>query len=149
MHKRIIVLVFAALAVLATPVASLAQTVAETASKWGLLGAWRLDCSKSPSRSDQDIVYVAREGKLFYDRDYGDGKDSSPVMSATTKPDGSIEIVTNFASISQTRQFSMIKRSDGLIRAISNRNIDTDEYSVKDGKFTATGNDTPWQTRCR
>jgi hypothetical protein len=32
---------------------------------------------------------------------------------------------------------------------MSNRNVDTNEYSVRDGKFTANGNATPWQTRCR
>jgi hypothetical protein len=149
MYARIRLFAVVLLAILAAPEASLAQTVADTASKWGLLGTWRLDCSQSPSRSDGELKYVVRGGKLFHDREFGDARDSSPVMSATRKTDGSLELVVNFVSLSQTRQFSFMKGSDGRIRAISNRNVDTNEYSIKDGKFTSNGNSPPWQTRCR
>ena len=146
---RLFALITFTLAVLATFDTSFAQTVAETASRWGLLGSWKLDCSQPASRSNGDLQYVVRGGKLFHDREFGDARDSSSVMTETKKADGSIEIVVNFASFSQTRQFSFIKGSDGRIRVVSNRNVDTNEYSIKGGKFTANGNDTPWQTRCR
>ena len=149
MHARIHLIVLVLFAVLTTSEASLAQTVAETASRWGLVGTWRLDCSKAPTRADGDLRYVVREGKLFHDREFGDVRDSSPIMSATTKPDGSIELVLNLTSFAQTRQYSIMMGSDGRIRAISNRNVDTNEYSIREGKLTANGNDTPWQTRCR
>jgi hypothetical protein len=136
------------LAVLAMPEASLAQTVADTASKWGLLGTWRLNCGVPASRSDGELKYVVRGGKLYHDREFGDARDSSQVTSATRKPDGSLELVVKFDSLSQTRQFSFMKGSDGRIRAISNRNVDTNEYTIKDGKFTSNGNSPPWQTRC-
>ena len=139
------------LGVLATSGTSVAQTVAETASGWGLLGAWRTDCGAPVSRSDGVYRYVVREGKLFHDREFGDAgtRDSSPVMSATKKTDGSIEVVINFVSLSQIRSNSFIKGSDGRIRVISNRDVNTNEYSVRDGKFTWNDNATPWQTRCR
>lgn len=149
MHARIRLVALFTLGVLATFDTASAQTIAETASRWGLLGSWKLDCSQPTSRSNGDLRYVVRGGKLYHDRDFGDAKDSSAVMSATRKADGSIEIVVSFASLSQTRQFSFRKGSDGRIRAISNRNVDTNEYSIKDGKFTANGNDAPWQSRCR
>jgi hypothetical protein len=149
MHARIRLLALLVFGVLAMFGTAFAQTVAETASKWGLLGSWKLDCSQATSRSNGDLRYVVRGGKLFHDREFGDARDSSAVMSATTKADGTIEIVVNFASFSQTRQFSFIKGSDGRIRALSNRNVDTNEYSIEGGKFTANGNDTPWQSRCR
>ena len=136
------------LVVLATSEAC-AETVAQTASKWGLLGTWRLDCSKPASRSDGALQYVVRAGKLFHDREFGDSRDSSAVILATAKADGSLEIVVNFVSLSQTRQFSFMKGRDGRIRTFSNRNVDTDEYSIKDAKFTTNGNPTPWQTHCR
>jgi hypothetical protein len=68
---------------------------------------------------------VVRGGKLFHDREFGDARDSFPVTAATRKPDGSIEIVINFVSFSQIRQFSLIKGSDGRARTVSNRNVDT------------------------
>jgi len=137
------------LAVLITSEASLAQTNAETASKWGLLGNWRFDCSTPPSRDDGRLTYAVRGGKLFHDRDFGDAKDSNAVMLATRKTDGSLELVVNFVSLKQTRQYSLIKGSDGRLRAISNRNVDTNEYTVVDGKLTANGNEMRWQIRCR
>ena len=141
-------LVFVLLCVLVTSEVVHAQTVVETASRWGLTGTWRLDCRQPTSRSNPDLKYVVRGGKLFHDRNFGDTADSSSVMSATVKANGSLEIVVNFTSFSQTRQFSFMKGSDGRIRAISNRNVDTNEYSVVDGKFTANGNPAPWQSRC-
>jgi hypothetical protein len=149
MYARIRLFALVLLAALATSEASLAQTAAETASRWGLLGTWRLDCSQPPSRSDGNLQYVVRGGRLFHDREFGDARDSSTVLSARTKADGSIELVVNFVSISQTREFSLIKGRDGRIRATSNRNIDTNEYSIRGGTFAANGNTTPWQTRCR
>ena len=137
------------LAVLLRPEASLAQTIAETASNWGLIGTWRLNCGAPPSRSDGELKYVVRGGKLFHDREFGDARDSSQVTSATRKADGSLELTVKFDSLSQTRQFTFMKGSDGRIRAVSNRNVDTNEYTIRDGKFTANGNTPPWQTRCR
>ena len=145
---RFVTLVLIALLV-ATPNVSFAQSVAETASKWGLIGNWRLDCSQPVSSSNANLQYVVRGGKLFHDREFGDKRDSSAVMSATRKADASLEIVVHFASLSQTRQFSFIKGGDGRIRVTFNKNVDTNEYSIKDGKFTANGNTPPWQTRCR
>lgn len=132
----------------ATDVQAQALTVPEAASRWGLLGTWRLDCSQPKSRANPDLSYVVRGGKLFHDRDFTTNADSSAVMSATVKDDGSMEIVVNFTSLSQTRQFSFVKGGDGRIRAVSNRNVGTNEYTIVDGKFTSNGNITPWQTRC-
>ena len=133
----------------ATSEAALSQTIADTLSKWGLIGRWRLDCNAPVSRSDGELKYVVRDGKVFHDREFGDARDSNSVVSATRRGDGSLVIAVHFVSLSQTRQFSLMKGPDGRIRAMSNRNVDTNEYTIKDGKFTANGNDTPWQTRCR
>jgi hypothetical protein len=148
MHARIRPFALLLLAVLATPEAALAQSTVETASRWGLIGTWRLDCSLPASRSDGELKYVVRGGSLYHDREFGDARDSSLVTSATRKADGSLELVVKFDSLNQTRQFSFIKGGDGRIRAISNRNVATNEYTIKDGKFTSNGNPPPWQTRC-
>jgi hypothetical protein len=91
-----------------------------------------------------------RNGKVFHDRDFGGKKsDSNPVVSLKTNADGSLQAIVNFGSLSRTNEFALIKASDGRIRAMFNRNVDTNEFAIKDGKFTANGNVTPWQTRCR
>lgn len=137
------------LGALATSETLLAQTAADTASSWGLLGTWRFDCSNPVSRSNSDTQYVVRAGKLFEDREFGDKRDSSPIISATTKADGSIEIVVDFVSTSETRQYSLMKGSDGRIRAMASRNVETNKYTIVDGKFKTNGSDTRWLTRCR
>jgi len=55
----------------------------------------------------------------------------------------------NFVSLSQTRQYAFMKGGDGRIQTTFNRNIDTDEFTIKNRKFTANDNPTPWLTRCR
>ena len=65
------------------------------------------------------------------------------------RPTGRSSSWSNSNSLNQTRQFSFIKGGDGRIRAISNRNVANNEYTIKDGKFTSNGNAPPWQTRCR
>jgi hypothetical protein len=139
---------FALLLVVVAGQAAQAQTTAEVARKWGLVGTWRLDCVQPRSQSNPDLNYVVRGGKLFHDRDFGNNQDSSAVMTAVVKADKSLEIVVKFDSLKQTRQFALMKGPDGRIRAVSNRNVDTNEYSIRDGKFTANGGTPPWQTRC-
>lgn len=99
------------------------------------------------------MAWVVRRGRLFHDRNWGDGKDSQPALLASAKADGSLEVLVTFdfgkKHGKQTRQFSFIKDADGRIRAMSNRNVDTDEYSIVNGKFAFNGKATRWQTRCR
>jgi hypothetical protein len=148
--SRLLVLVV--LSLLAASRTSLAQTAADAASKWGLLGTWMADCSKAANSGNTAVRYVVKEGQLFYERDLGSGAstDSNQVMSATMKPDGSIEIVVNFASVlpAQTRRFALTKGKDGRMRVISNINVASKEYSIVNGTLIASGDATPWQTRC-
>lgn len=139
----------ALLAVVAAGQGAQAQTTADVAQKWGLVGTWRIDCTRPKSGDNPDLSYVIRGGRLFHDRDFVKNQDSSSVVTAVVKPDKSIEIVVKFDSLKQTRQFALMKGADGRIRAVSNRNVDTNEYSIKDGKFTSNGGTPPWQTRCR
>jgi hypothetical protein len=129
--------------------ASFGQTSADAAANWGLLGTWRLDCSTEVSRNDPDLNFVVRDGQLFHDRNWGNGSDSSAVIAASITPDGGFSVTVRFESLKQTRQWGYVKQGDGRIRVMFNRNVDNDQYSIRDGKLTANGNPTAWQTRCR
>jgi hypothetical protein len=146
-YVRALVLVL--VGVLAAADAASAKTTANIATEWGLLGTWKIDCGVPASRSDPDLIYTVRDGQLFHDRDWGDGRDSNPVVSTSVTDKGGLEILVKFDSIKQTRQWISIKGDDGRLRTISNRNVDTGEYSIREGKLTANGNVTQWQTRCR
>jgi hypothetical protein len=126
-----------------------ADTVAETAKQWGLIGPWSLDCSLPPDHANGAILtYEIGDGeRLIYRRDFGDSRDEGEVLSATVSTDGVLNLRVYLPSVKQTREFGMKRLSDGNIRAVYNRN-DKNHYSIKDGKFTANGKPTPVQHRC-
>ncbi len=130
------------------PAPALAQSAAESATRWGLLGLWRVNCATPASRSETDIRYRVHEGRLYYDRDFGETRDSHLVAAAAIRADGSIEVLITFPTFAQTRQYALIKSGDGRVRAISNRDVDTNQYTIADGKFTSNGAATPWQNKC-
>jgi hypothetical protein len=134
---------------LAAAGASFADTPAEVARDWGLLGIWRLDCTVKASRGDPDLKYVVRGGKLFHERDWGDGGDSSEILAAEVTPEGGIALTVRFESLAQTRQFVDVKRDEQHIHAVMSRNVETNEYSIRDGKFVDSGRVPPMQTHCQ
>jgi hypothetical protein len=127
-----------------------AQSVAETLSRWGLLGTWALDCSKPASASNGYLSYaIRRAGQVLHERDFGDRQDVNEVQQAGMGLGGALELVVNFPGLSQTRRFTLVMGVDGRIRTITNSKADGTEPTIKDAKFTTTGADSPWQVRCR
>ena len=51
-----------------------ADSAAETASRWGLIGRWSLDCSLPPDHDRGAVLAyeIADDGRLVYLRDFGD-----------------------------------------------------------------------------
>jgi len=138
----------AAVAWLACGPSALAQSPVDVATRWGLLGGWMLDCGKPVGPSNALLSFVVRDGKVNHDRNFGDSRDSNPVVAAKLARNGMIDVSIYFSGLSQTRQIEWIKDPAGRLRAISNRNVDTNEFTVKDGILTANGQETRWQTRC-
>ena len=132
----------------ATPV--FAQTAGEAAAKWGLLGEWKLDCKAPTSQGNQAIEFVVRDGKLLQERSAGSVKDVTTITSAVAKPDGSLETVEISATTPPTtRQIARRKQGDGRFAVWSNRIVGSEQYSIKDGKFTNSGGPAPAISRCR
>jgi hypothetical protein len=140
-----------ALVALAAPIhAAQAQSIAETLSRWGLLGTWALDCSKPASSSNGYLSYaIRRAGQVSHERDFGDRQDVNEVQQARMGLGGALELVVHFPGLSQTRQFTLVMGVDGRIRTIANSKVDGTQPTIKDGKFTANDADSPWQVRCR
>jgi len=130
------------------PAAS-ASRVAETASKWGLIGSWSLDCSLAPDRDRGTILIyaIARGGRLMFRRDFGDEKDDNEVVGAKVSDDGMLNLRVYFPSLKQGREYGLMMQPDGTLRAMYNRDRNG-EYTIKDGKFTGNGNPTPSQYKC-
>src|SRR5260370_12411819 len=126
-----------------------ASTVTETASKWGLIGQWSLDCSLPPDRDrGTALIYaIARGDRFVFRRDFGDGKDENDVVGAKVSADGILNLRVYFPSLKQTREYGLLMQPDGTIRAIYNRDR-KGEYTMKDRKFTANATPSPSQHKC-
>lgn len=125
--------------------------VADAVRQWGLFGTWSVDCSRQPGGNHIHIRYVEwMGGKVMTERDYGDAKrnDSNEVINATINADGSLTLVVDFQSLGgQIRTFAVMRDRPDRLRAVWNHGPDG-VYSVKDGRFTGNGAETPWQYKC-
>ena len=127
----------------------LAQTAVQTASNWGLLGEWRRECQSPITDSNPSYLYLVRNGQLYLDRDFAASGTDSSVLSGVRRTAGDeIEYVIQFTSLAP-RQHLNAKSGSNQMRVISNKNLQTGEASVVDGKFTSDGAVTPWMSRCR
>ncbi len=126
-----------------------AETVAQTARRWGLIGSWSLDCSLPPDRNKGTVLayVIASGGRVLHRRNFGDTTDESEVGAAEVSSDGMLNLRVFFPSLKQTREYGLLMQPDGTIRAMYNRN-QKGEYTIRDGKFTANGNPTPRQHKC-
>jgi hypothetical protein len=126
-----------------------AETVAETALKWGLIGPWSLDCSLAPDRHQGTVLSydVARGGRVVHRRDFGDTADEGRVLGAEISADGMLNLRVHFPRLKETREYGLMMQPDGTMRAIYNRN-QKHEYTIRDGKFVADGHPTPPQHKC-
>jgi len=126
-----------------------AETLAETVLKWGLIGPWSLDCSLPPDRDRGTVLSydIARGGRVVHRRNFGDTSDESRVLSAEISADGTLNLRVYFPSLKQTREYGLMMQPDGTMRAIYNRSA-RGEYTIRDGKFAASGDPTPPQHKC-
>jgi hypothetical protein len=125
-----------------------AETVAETARNWGLIGSWSQDCKLPPDKDRGAVLAyeIAPGGHVKHRRDFGDTTDESEVVSAKVSKDGTLNLGVFFPNLKQTRQYGFVLRPDRTMRATYNRA--KNEYTIKDGKFTADGNPTPALHKC-
>lgn len=143
-------LALALLFALTLPLDASAETVAQTVQKWGLIGPWSLDCSLKPDRNKGTLLdyEIVGDDRVVHRRNFGDTTDESEVVTAEVSGDSMLNLRVFFPSLKQTREYGLMMQPDGTMRAMYNRN-QKDEYSIKDGKFTANGSLTPPQHKCR
>ncbi|WP_199581298.1 hypothetical protein [Bradyrhizobium sp. MOS003] len=126
-----------------------AATLTATVEQWGLLGSWAVDCAARPDRDKGALLTyeIRKDGRVMYRRDFGEARDENEVVSATVNVEGLLNVMVYFPSLHQTREFGLLLARDGSLRAIYNRS-ERGEYTIKDGKYVATGAPTPRQQRC-
>jgi hypothetical protein len=127
-----------------------AETVAQTARNWGLIGSWARDCSVKPGKNQNTLLAyeVVGDGRVVHRRDFGDSTDENEVVTAEVSGDDMLNLRVFFPNFKQTRQYGLMKQPDGTIRTMYNHD-QKDEYSIRDGIFTANGNPTPALHKCK
>jgi hypothetical protein len=127
-----------------------AETVAETARNWGLIGSWARDCSVKPGRDQAAVLAyeIAGDGRAVHRRNFGDTTDENEVVTAEVSGDDMLNLRVFFPGFKQTRQYGLMKQPDGSMRTMYNHD-QKDDYSIRDGLFTANGNPTPALRKCR
>lgn len=125
-----------------------AETVAQTARQWGLIGLWSRDCSLAPDRDRGTVLSyeVAPDGRLLHRRNFGNGSDESEIVAAGVSRDGMLNLRVLFPKLKQTREYGLMKQPDGTMRAIFNRDH-RHRYTIQDGKY-GDGRPTPSQHKC-
>src|SRR4051794_29761603 len=113
-----------------------AETAAETASKWGLVGRWSLDCGLPPDRDRGAVLAyeIETDGRLVYRRDFGDSTDSADVIAAEISADNLLNLRVFFPKLKQIRDYGLKMEADGSIRAFYNRDR-KGNYSIRNGFF--------------
>ena len=126
-----------------------AETVAQAVRNWGLIGSWSRDCSHKPGRDQNTLLIyeIMADERVVHRRDFGDSTDENEVVGAEVSGDGMLNLRVYFPKSRETREYGLMMQPDGTMRAIYNRN-QKQEYTIKDGKFTANGNPTPPQHKC-
>jgi len=126
-----------------------AETVAQTARNWGLIGSWSRDCSLKPGRNQNTLLTyeIMADERVVHRRDFGDTTDENEVVGAEVSGDSMLNLRVFFPNFKQTREYGLMKQPDGTLRTMYNHD-QKDEYSIKDGIFTANGNPTPALHKC-
>jgi hypothetical protein len=126
-----------------------AETAAETASKWGLIGRWSLDCGLPPDRDRGAVLAyeIGADGRLVYRRDFGDTSDAADVIAAEISADNLLNLRVFFPKLKQTREYGLKMEPDGSIRAFYNRDR-KGRYSIRNGRFAGSGQPTPPNHKC-
>lgn len=72
---------------------SSAETVAQIAARWGIVGTGQKDCHAPVGPDNDRQAFAVREGKLFLERSTGTSHDSNPVPAASVNARGERELL--------------------------------------------------------
>ena len=147
----------AAALTMASVEAAQAQSVADTIAEFGLIGTWATDCTQPASPSNFLTVYAIKPSgevsRTYYDKP-GHVYDNYKITSVKRQaPDIlSYEQVWDFdgspANVAGNRVQVLLNKADDKFQIVSSQGSDG-SFFVKDRKFSGSGDESPWQSRCQ
>ena len=137
-----------ALALLASTAPSRAETVIETATRWGLLGTWRVNCNAPPYFFDPAETYVVRVTLLLIEQDAGSGKNADVVSAAVIQDGGRVELTIDDPAGRKRRKNVLERNAEGRIRLLTSWDDDTGTFYVRNARMANGLRGFDWQQRC-
>lgn len=126
-----------------------AETLIQTLESFGFFGRWAIDCNapSSPDNTVRTSRILPTGEPAFSESLGGEGQPNSYVI-LRVKPAGADKITLRIKLNGEYRQDLTMHRQDNRLRTITNREVDTRKYVVRNGAIVANGHATPWLTRC-
>jgi len=152
--------IMAGISVAAISAAAFAETDANLARQWGLLGTWSTDCSRPPTENDPYLIYQAAGDKVLHRRDYPKlaesnpnypkDTDASPIRSVELVDGGGIKLEIYLPDFDppQTRVYELYRDGDKMHTKYNYR-VSDGSYSIKDFVIVANGQPAVWIYKCQ
>ncbi|MFO1114536.1 MAG: hypothetical protein U1E28_02550 [Beijerinckiaceae bacterium] len=123
-----------------------AETPAELAARWGLIGDWRAACGGPVSPANPVHRFLVREGRLVEENLLGDRTIAGTIDKAALREDGALVMEIDYPG--GRRERIAVRYGPGARRIVSDRDVATDQYAIRNGRMTANGELTPAESRC-
>jgi hypothetical protein len=133
-----------------------AESIADTVSKFGLIGTWATDCSQPASSSNYLAVYAIKGtdvSRTYYDAPDHVYNKYKIVGAALQAPDMLAytqvwDLDGKPANVAGDRVKILINMANGKFQIVSSQGSDN-SFFVKDRKFPGSGAESPWQSKCK
>jgi len=126
-----------------------AESPRDALDNFGFFGRWAVDCEHPASPTNNvRTARVSPTGDPVFDESLGgDGEPNLYVVLRTKRIDDDTMVLRT--KLNGDIEQDLIMRRDGdRIRTMSNRDVQTRKYVVRDGVVASTKQPTPWLTRC-
>jgi len=129
--------------------AAKADSLSETLETFGFFGRWAINCDEpaSPANNVRTARMSPTGDPVFSENLGGLGEPNSYVI-LRAKRNGADTAVLRVKLNGGVIQELTMRRDGDRLRTISNREIATGEYVVREGLVVSTKQETPWLTRC-
>ena len=134
-----------------------AQSVANTIADFGLIGTWAADCAQPASSSNYLTVYAIKPSgevsRTHYDKP-DHVHDTYKITSAKRQAADMLlyeqvwDLESSPADVAGNRMQVLLNMANGKFQIVSSQGSDG-SFFVKDRKFSGSGDESPWQSKCQ
>jgi hypothetical protein len=126
-----------------------AELLSETLENFGFFGRWAMSCEEPASPAN--TVRTARlspTGDAIFTESLGGGEPNSYVILRAKRSDADTLALRTKLNGDITQDLTMYREGDRL-RTMSNRDVPSGRFVVRNGVVVGSKQNTPWLTRCQ